>query len=52
MIYNCMLRMAVLDRIRWWFYYVFIRGKDKCSEGNQSIIGDISIRASPNTLAY
>ena len=42
-----MLRMAVLDRIRGWFYYVFIRGEDKCSEGDQSIIGDIAIRSSP-----
>ena len=40
MIYNYMLRMAILHRIRGWFYYVFIRGKDKCSEGDQSIIGD------------
>ena len=23
------------DRIRGWFYYIFIRGKDKCSEGDQ-----------------
>ena len=29
MIYNYMLRIAVLGRIRGWFYYVFIRGKDK-----------------------
>ena len=29
-----MLRMAILDRIRGWFYYVFIRGKDKRSEGD------------------
>ena len=42
-----MLRMAVLDRIRGWFYYVFIRGKDKRSEGDQSILGDIPIRSSP-----
>ena len=27
-----MLRMALLDRIRGWFYYVFIRGKDNRSE--------------------
>ena len=27
MIYNYMLRIALLDRIRGWFYYVFIRGK-------------------------
>ena len=33
MIYNYMLRMAVLDRIRGWIYYVFIRGEDKRSEG-------------------
>ena len=39
--------MAVLDRIRGWFYYVFIRGKDKHSEGDQSIIGDIPIRSNP-----
>ena len=47
-----MLRMAVLDKIRGWFYYVFIRGKDKRSEGDQSVIGDIPIRSSPNTLSY
>ena len=44
MIYNCMLRIALLDRIRGWFYYVFIRGKDKRSDGDLSrlsIIGDI-----------
>ena len=44
-----MLRMALLDRIRGWFYYVFIRGKDKRSEGDLSrlsIIGDIPIRSS------
>ena len=29
-----MLRMALLDRILGWFYYVFIRGKDKRSEGD------------------
>ena len=43
-----MLRMALLDRIRGWFY-VFIRGKDKRSEGDLSrlsIIGDIPIRSS------
>ena len=28
--------MALLDRIRGWFYYVFIRGKDKRSEGDRS----------------
>ena len=39
--------MAVLDRIRGWFYYAFIRGKDKCSESDQSIIGDISISSNP-----
>ena len=36
-------------------YYVFIRGKDKRSEGDllrPSIIGAIPIRSSPNTLAY
>ena len=45
-----MLRMALLDRIRGWFYYVFIRGKGKSSEGDLSrlsIIGDIPIRSSP-----
>ena len=45
-----MLRMALLDRIRGWFYYVFIRGKDKRSEGDRSrlsINGDIPIRSSP-----
>ena len=44
-----MLRMALLDRIRGSFYYVFIRGKDKRSEGDLSrlsIIGDIPIRSS------
>ena len=47
MIYNYMLRMALLDRIRGWFYYVFIGGKGKSSEGDLSrlsIIGDIPIR--------
>ena len=34
MTYNYMLRIALLDRIRGWFYYVFIRGKDKRSEGD------------------
>ena len=49
MIYNYVLRMTVLERIRRWFYCVFffIRGKDKRSEGGQSIIGDIPIRSSP-----
>ena len=42
-----MLRMAVLDRIRGWFYYVFIRRKDKGSEADQSITGDIPSRSSP-----
>ena len=32
-------------RIRRWFYY-FLRGKEKRSEGDQSIIGDIPIRSS------
>ena len=44
-----MLRMASLDGICQWFYYVFIRGKDKHSEGDLSrlsIIGDIPIRSS------
>ena len=44
-----MLRMALLDGIRRWFYYVFIRGKDKRSESDLSrlsIIGDIPIRSS------
>ena len=43
--------MALLDRIRGWFYYVFIRAKDKSSEedlSRLSIIGDISIHSSPN----
>ena len=46
---NYMLRMALLYRIRGWFYYVFIRGKDKRSEcdlSRLSIIGDIPIRSS------
>ena len=51
MIYNYLLRIALLDRIRGWFYYVFIRGKDIRSEGNNlsrlSVIGDIPIRSSP-----
>ena len=42
-----MLRMAVLDRIRGWFYMFFIRGNEERSEGDQSVIGDISIRSSP-----
>ena len=45
-----MLRMALLDRIRGWFHYVFIRGKNKRSESDLSrlsIIGDIPIRSSP-----
>ena len=43
-----MLRMALLDRIRGWFYYVFfMRGNKKRSEGDQSIIGDIPIQSSP-----
>ena len=49
MIYNYVLRMALLDRIRGWFYYVSIRGKDKRSEGDLSrlsIIGDIPIPSS------
>ena len=49
MTYNYMLRMALLDRISGWFYYVFIRGKDKRSEGDLSrlsIIEDIPIRSS------
>ena len=44
-----MLRIALLDRIRGWFYYVFMRGKDKRSEGDLSrlsMIGDIPIRSS------
>ena len=44
-----MLRMALLDRIRGWFYYVFIGRKGKRSEGDLSrlsIIGDIRIRSS------
>ena len=31
--------MALFDRIRGWFYYVFIRGKDKRSEGDLSTEG-------------
>ena len=49
MTYNYMLRMALLDRIRGWFYYVFIRGKDKRIESDLSklsMIGDIPIRSS------
>ena len=49
MTYNYMLRMASLDRICGCFYYVFIRGKDKRSEGDLSrlsIIGDIPICSS------
>ena len=49
MIYNYVLRMALLDRIHGWFCYVFIRGKDERSEGDLSrlsIIGDIPIRSS------
>ena len=42
-----MSRMAVIDRFRGWFYYVFMRGNKKRSEGDQSIIGDIPIRSSP-----
>ena len=45
MTYNYMLRVALLDRIRGWFYYVFIRGY----EGDLlslSVIGDIPIRSS------
>ena len=45
-----MLRMAVLDRIRRWFCYVFIRGDKERSEGGQSIIGDISDSFKPKTL--
>ena len=47
--YDYLLRMALLDRIRGWFYYVFIRGKDKRSGGDLSrlsVIGDIPIRSS------
>ena len=49
MIYNYMLRMALLDGIRGWFL-CFMRGKDKSSECNLSrlsIIGDILICSSP-----
>ena len=45
-----MLRMAVLDRIRGWFY-AFIRGEDKLSEGDQSIIGISRFVQGQNTLA-
>ena len=55
MIYNYMLRMAVLDRIRGWFYYVSIRGEDKRSEGDQSldqsIIGISQFVQAQDTLA-
>ena len=50
MIYDYMLRIVLLDRIRGWFYHVFIRGKDKRNESDLSrlsIIGDIPIRSSP-----
>ena len=30
---------------------MFLKGKEKRSEGNQSVIGDIPIRSSSNTLA-
>ena len=46
-----MLRMAVLHRIRRRFYYVFIRGEDKRSEGDQSIIGISRFVQAQNTLA-
>ena len=44
-----MLRMDLLDRIRGWLYYVFIRGKEKRSKGlsRLSVIGDIPIRSTP-----
>ena len=51
MIYNYMLRMAVLDRFRGWFYYVFYEVIKKFIEGDQSIIEDIPIRSSQNILA-
>ena len=41
--------MPRLDGTRGWFYHVFIRGKDKRSEGDLSrlsIIGVIPIRSS------
>ena len=34
MSYNYMSRRAVIDRIRGWFYYVFMRGNKKRSEGD------------------
>ena len=49
MIYNYMLRMALLDREFAGGFIVFM-GKDKRSEGDLSrlsIIGDIPIRSSP-----
>ena len=50
MIYNYMMIMAVLDRIRGGFI-VFIRAKDKRSEGDQTgdqtIFRDTPIRSSP-----
>ena len=39
--------MALLDRIRKWFYYVCIRGKGEGDLSRLSIIGDIPIRSSP-----
>ena len=42
--------MAVLDRIRRWFYYAFIKGKDKRSESDQSIIGISQFVQTQNTL--
>ena len=42
--------MAVLDRIRGWFYYAFIRSKDKRSESDQSIIGISQFVQTQNTL--
>ena len=41
-----MLRMAIFDRICGRFIMFFIRGNKERSEGDQSIIGDISIRSS------
>ena len=37
-----MLRMDFVDRISGWFYYVFIRGRDKRSEGDLSRLSIIN----------
>ena len=43
-----MLRMAVLFTTHAGGFIIFVRGKEKRNEGDQSIIGDILIRSSPN----